>query len=95
MCDYTTIDPSTDVRANDAIRRTRVDENAILHFNENHKWYIMRDHSEEDLLVFRNSDSLGKRARKLTPRHKHRAKHLGYRVGKANVFQSGLSLLGV
>jgi hypothetical protein len=66
MCDYTTIEPSTDVRANDAIRRDRVDENAILHFNENHKWYIMKDQSEEDLLVFRNADSFGKRARELS-----------------------------
>jgi hypothetical protein len=64
MCDWTTIDPSTDVRINDAIRRDRVDENAILHFNENHKWYFMKDQSVEDLIVFRNADSFGKRARK-------------------------------
>lgn len=64
MCDWTTIDPSTDVRVNDAIRRDRVDENAILHYNEKHKWYFMRDQSVEDLIVFRNADSLGKRARK-------------------------------
>lgn len=63
MCDYTTINPSTDIRINDAIRRDRVDENAILHFNEKHKWYFMRDQSVEDLIVFRNADSLGKRAR--------------------------------
>ncbi|KAM4056899.1 hypothetical protein HRG_003762 [Hirsutella rhossiliensis] len=62
MCDFTTIDPSADVRVNDAIRRDRVDENAILHFNEKHKWYIMKDQSEDDLIVFRNADSLGKRA---------------------------------
>lgn len=65
MCDWTTIDPLTDVRVNDAIRRDRVDENAILHYNEKHKWYFMRDQSVEDLIVFRNADSLGKRARKL------------------------------
>lgn len=65
MCDWTTIDPSIDVRINDAIRRDRVDENAILHFNENHKWYFMKDQSVEDLIVFRNADSFGKRARKL------------------------------
>lgn len=64
MCDFTTINPSTDIRVNDAIRRDRVDENAILHFNEHHKWYVMKDQSEEDLIVFRNADSLGKRARK-------------------------------
>jgi len=62
MCDWTTINPSTDIRVNDAIRRDRVDENAILHFNEKHKWYFMRDQSVEDLIVFRNADSFGKRA---------------------------------
>ena len=65
MCDWTTIDPQTDIRVNDAIRRDRVDENAILHYNEKHKWYIMKDQSVEDLIIFRNADSLGKRARKL------------------------------
>ena len=64
MCDWTTINPSTDVRINDAIRRDRVDENAILHYNEKHKWYFMKDQSVEDLTVFRNADSFGKRARK-------------------------------
>ena len=63
MCDWTSITPSTDIRVNDAIRRDRVDENAILHFNEKHRWYFMKDQSVEDLIVFRNADSLGKRAR--------------------------------
>ncbi|TEY42387.1 hypothetical protein BOTCAL_0391g00030 [Botryotinia calthae] len=61
MCDWTTI-ASTDIRVNDAIRRDRVDENAILHYNENHKWYFMRDQSVEDFIVFRNADSFSKRA---------------------------------
>jgi hypothetical protein len=34
MCDWRTIDPSTDVRVNDAITRDGVGENAILHYNE-------------------------------------------------------------
>ena len=67
MCYYTTIN-TADVRVNDAIRRDRVDENSILHFNENHKWYIMKDQTEDDLIVFRNADSLGKRAREFIPR---------------------------
>jgi len=62
MCDWTTIDPIADVRINDAIRRDRVDENAILHYNAEHKWYFKKDQSVEDLIVFRNADSLGKRA---------------------------------
>ncbi|KAF1738929.1 hypothetical protein CRV24_000858 [Beauveria bassiana] len=63
MCDWQTIDPAKDVRVNDAIRKNRVDENAILHYNENHKWYFMPNQTEEELIVFRNADSLGQRAR--------------------------------
>ncbi|GAW14059.1 hypothetical protein ANO14919_034510 [Xylariales sp. No.14919] len=61
MCDWTTIDCSKDIRVNDAIRRDRVDENAILHYNEKHMWYFMQDQSVEDLIVFRNADSMGRR----------------------------------
>ncbi|KAK3366727.1 hypothetical protein B0T24DRAFT_367287 [Lasiosphaeria ovina] len=66
MCYFTTINPSADIRLNDAIRRDRVNENAILHFNERHKWYAIKYQSQDDLIVFRNADSLGKRARKFS-----------------------------
>ncbi|KAK8022426.1 hypothetical protein PG993_013193 [Apiospora rasikravindrae] len=63
VCDYTTVDPDHDIRLSDAIRRDRVDEVCVLHYNEKHKWYYLKDQGVEDLLVFRNADSHGERAR--------------------------------
>lgn len=62
MCDFTTIDQDHDILDNDAIRRSRVDENSLLHFNENHKWYYIKDQGVDDLLVFRNADSSGEKS---------------------------------
>lgn len=64
LCDWTTINQETDIVLNDAIRRDRIDENSLLHFNEGHAWYYMKNQTADDLLVFRNADLSGKRARK-------------------------------
>lgn len=63
LCDYTTIDTEEDIRLNDAIRRDLIGEGLLLHYNEDHKWYYFKDQGVNDLIVFRNSDSHGKRAR--------------------------------
>ncbi|KAL2286331.1 hypothetical protein FJTKL_07106 [Diaporthe vaccinii] len=63
ICDWTTIDQENDILLSDRIRRDRVDETSLLHHNANHKWYYIKDQTLEDLLVFRNTDSLGHRAR--------------------------------
>ncbi|KAG8163191.1 hypothetical protein KVR01_006488 [Diaporthe batatas] len=63
ICDWTTIDSQNDILVNDGIRRDRVDENCLLHYNEAHRWYYIKDQTTEDLLVFRNVDSSGCRAR--------------------------------
>ncbi|KAK6507664.1 hypothetical protein TWF481_006086 [Arthrobotrys musiformis] len=63
LCDWTSVDQDNDIRLNDALRRDRVDENSLLHFNPSHRWYFIRNHSIDDLIVFRNADSHGKRAR--------------------------------
>ncbi|KAK8108171.1 uncharacterized protein PG998_010184 [Apiospora kogelbergensis] len=63
VCDYTTVDPEHDIRLNDAIRRDRIDELCLLHYNEKHKWYYLKDQGVDDLLVFRNTDSHGDKAR--------------------------------
>lgn len=59
LCDYITVDTDNDVLLNDAIRRDRIEETRILHFNEAHKWYYLKDQDITDLLVFRNADSEG------------------------------------
>lgn len=63
LCDYTTIDTEEDIRLNDAIRRDLIGEGLLLHYNDAHKWYYFKDQGVNDLIVFRNSDSHGKRAR--------------------------------
>lgn len=64
MCDYTTIDKENDILLNDAIRRDRVEEICVLHHNEAHKWYYLKDQGVDDLMVFRNADSHGEKPRK-------------------------------
>ncbi|CAI6073687.1 unnamed protein product [Clonostachys chloroleuca] len=64
LCDYTTVDTENDVLLEDAIRRDRVEEISSLHYNENHRWYYLKDQGVDDLLVFRNADSHGENASK-------------------------------
>ena len=64
VCDYSTIDKKNDILLTDSIRRSMVSEVSLLHYNEAHKWYYLKDHGVDDLLVFRNTDSHGKLPRK-------------------------------
>ena len=36
-----------------------ISEVSLLHYNPAHKWYYLKNHGTEDLLVFRNTDSQG------------------------------------
>lgn len=69
MCDYTTVDAENDILLEDAIRRDRVEEISTLHYNENHKWYYLKDQGIDDLLVFRNVDSHDEKPRKYNSRN--------------------------
>jgi hypothetical protein len=60
MCDFTSIAPR-DIVKGDALHRDRVGENQILYPNEKHRWYYVPDQEPDDLVVFRNTDSTGKR----------------------------------
>ncbi|KAK2595622.1 hypothetical protein QQS21_006669 [Conoideocrella luteorostrata] len=60
VCDYETVDQENDILLTDSIRRNMVSEVSLLHYNEMHKWYYLKDHGLDDLLVFRNTDSSGK-----------------------------------
>ncbi|KAJ6010020.1 hypothetical protein N7522_005036 [Penicillium canescens] len=65
ICDWTTVDQENDILLNDGIRRDRVDENSLLHHNEAHRWYYIKNQTPSDFFVFRNADSMGRRPRKL------------------------------
>lgn len=66
LCDYTSIRPADDIVNNDDIHRDRVNGNSLLYRHEAHKWYYLKAQRPRDVLVFRNIDSTGKRARMLT-----------------------------
>ena len=64
VCDHRSINTETDVVANDVLHKDTVGENWLLYGNPNHKWYYLSDQVKEDLIVFRNFDSKGNKARK-------------------------------
>ncbi|CAN9409405.1 unnamed protein product [Alternaria alternata] len=64
LCDWTTIDQENDIRLNDGLRKDRIDENSLLHFNQSHKWYYIKNQMPSDLIVFRQADSTNKLASK-------------------------------
>lgn len=68
MCDYDTIDPERDSISNDILNVSSIGENKLLHSSPEHRWYYLADQKVEELLVFRNVDSKGQRARKLDVR---------------------------
>lgn len=61
LCDYSTIQPS-DVVPADVLHVDRITENQLLHPNDQHRWYYVENQQHNDLIVFRNTDSTGKRA---------------------------------
>lgn len=65
LCDYDSVSPEDSI-ANDFLCSTFVGENKLLHANPNHRWYYLSDQKVDELVVFRNIDSKGKRARRQT-----------------------------
>ncbi|KAM7213092.1 putative CmcJ-like methyltransferase [Rhypophila decipiens] len=63
VCDFTTVNQDEDILLNDAIRRDRVEEICLLHYNPAHRWYYLKNQGVDDLLVFRHADSSGTKAR--------------------------------
>ncbi|KAK8013183.1 methyltransferase [Apiospora marii] len=63
LVDYRTINPDVDIVINDTIRREVVGEDCLLHYSKEHKWYHLKDQDVDDLIIFRNTDAQGKRAR--------------------------------
>jgi len=64
LCDYTSIDTEHDITVADLLHVNRVGENQLLYRNEQHKWYFIEGQQLDDLMVFRNVDSTGRRASK-------------------------------
>ncbi|KAI1841739.1 hypothetical protein JX266_012107 [Neoarthrinium moseri] len=62
VCDFNSIDSAADCIANDIIHENSVGENSLLFNSDRHRWYYLADQRPDDLIVFRNSNSLGKRA---------------------------------
>ncbi|KAH6640337.1 hypothetical protein F5144DRAFT_560035 [Chaetomium tenue] len=62
VCDAQSVDFTTDYVANDVINEITVGENGLMHYSSKHKWYFLKDQEVDDLILFRNSNSLGKRA---------------------------------
>lgn len=56
-----------DTLPNDCLHQTRVGENWLLTSHEGHVWYYLSGQLETDLIVFRNTDSEGARAREYLP----------------------------
>jgi hypothetical protein len=62
VCDFQSVDFAKDYVANDVINERAVGENGLMHPSPHHKWYYLADQEVDDLIVFRNSNSLGKRS---------------------------------
>lgn len=63
VLDYTTVDPDKDSTSNDILNASSVGENKLLHASPKHRWYYLSDQNVHELLIFRNVDSKGARAR--------------------------------
>jgi len=61
ICDSRSVDFQNDVICNDALYSNRVGENRLLHASDQQQWYYLSAQEEDDLIVFRNTDSTEKR----------------------------------
>ncbi|KAF2228148.1 putative CmcJ-like methyltransferase [Elsinoe ampelina] len=61
VCDYTSIDRQRDVIQADILYNVRIGENQILHHDPGHRYYYIPSQEPDDMFVFRNVDSSGKR----------------------------------
>ncbi|KAK5652364.1 hypothetical protein OQA88_10556 [Cercophora sp. LCS_1] len=62
VCDCESVDFAKDYLANDVINERGVGENGLMQYSSRHRWYYLADQEVDDLIVFRNSNSWGKRA---------------------------------
>lgn len=58
MGDSSLIDLDRDVEIADLLYPNLVTENSIMYYNQGMKWYYLSDHSVEEILVFKQMDSL-------------------------------------
>jgi hypothetical protein len=56
VCDATTIDP-VDKVASDVIYPNYLAENRLIHYHENQAWYWVPHYTQDDILVFKATDS--------------------------------------
>ncbi|KAI1408049.1 putative CmcJ-like methyltransferase [Hypoxylon sp. FL1857] len=63
LCDYTSIEPERDIIAADRLHVDRIGENQLLFPSKQHRWYYIKAQQPQNLLVFRNTDSTGRRAK--------------------------------
>lgn len=63
VCDYKSIDIENDVVLSDRIHVDRIGESQLLHPNKRHRWYYIAGQQPNNLIVFRNTDSTGRRPR--------------------------------
>lgn len=56
FCDASTVAPS-DLETTDMVYPDYHTENLSLRFNEGQKWYYLSDHSPDEIIVFKQSDS--------------------------------------
>ncbi|KAH6658974.1 hypothetical protein BKA67DRAFT_3001 [Truncatella angustata] len=62
VCDFKSINSAVDCIPNDILHDTTVGENGLLYHDDRHRWYYLADQETDDLIVFRNANSLGNRA---------------------------------
>jgi hypothetical protein len=57
LCDPKTVDPSTDIVKADLVFTDRFTEIQRIYYNPNHKWYYVKDLANQEVIVFRQTDS--------------------------------------
>lgn len=68
LCDFQSIDTVHDVLQNDIVYENHVGEDEVLLPNPDHRWFYLKDHCIDEILVWRNIDvPKGTRPRKLSP----------------------------
>jgi hypothetical protein len=58
MCDVQTVDSATDLIETDVIFRDGYTENMSVYSNPNMKWYYLNKQGAEEILIFRQSDTI-------------------------------------
>ncbi|KAJ5406076.1 CmcJ-like methyltransferase [Penicillium sp. CMV-2018d] len=58
LCDSSFIDVAKDLAVSDLLYPDLATENSLLYYREGLKWYYLRDHTPNEILVFKQMDSL-------------------------------------